>query len=183
MRIKALSVAILFFVSLFLFMNASTAETADRNSGQSGMEDVAKNYMTAFFLGDMSTAANYMHPETLNELRRSFLRELDKAKAAGQEGPFLAQMNVKKDGKALKKLNSKELYVILVGSDHRKNENAFQEMRKTTVEAVSSKILPSGEAIVQLKMTSPTKSGTQAQGGGLLLSKIGGEWKVKGNSQ
>jgi len=182
MRIKVFSVALLFFVSLFLF-NISTAKAADGKSGQAGMEDVAKNYMTAFFLGDISTAVNYMHPETLKELRRSFLSELDKAKAEGQEAQFLAKMNVKKDAKTLKKLNSKELFVVLVGSDHRKNENAFLAMKKTTVEVVNSKILPSGEAIVQLKITSPTGNGTKSQGGGLLLAKIGGEWKVKGNSQ
>jgi hypothetical protein len=174
--------AILVSALFLLFINASVA-SADAKSSQTEIENTAKKYMTAFFRGDIRTAANFMHPETLNELRRSFLSELDNAKAAGQEDKFLAQMNVKKDGDTLRKLNSKELYVILVESDHKKNENGFQKMKETTVSVVSSKLLQTGEATVQLKITTPTENGTKTQDTGLLLAKAGGEWKVKGNSQ
>lgn len=184
MRTKIFRVAILIFASLVLFIRISNAESTDRKSSQIELEEVAKNYMTAFFLGDLSTAANFTHPDTLNELRRSFLQQLDNAKTAGQDGQFLAQMNIKKDSKTLKKLNSKELYVVLIESDRSKrNETLLQEMKKTTVEVDSSKLLQNGEATVQLKMTSPTVSGTQTQRGGLLLARTGGKWKVKGNSQ
>ena len=168
--------------ALLLLLSAS-AQSAISNPSQSDVETTAKTHMTAFFRGDIRTASNYMHPDTLSALRAALLRDLDNAIAAGKEGELLAQMNLKQNAQTLRSLSPKEPYVVLVESDHRKNEKAFRAMEGTIVTVVNSTFLQSGEAIVRLTITTPTPSGTKTQDGSLLLAKADGEWKVKGNSQ
>ncbi len=174
---------VILVVILFLLFIRSPASSADIRATRSEIEKIAKSYMTAFFIGDIRTAANQMHPDTLNELQQAFLGKLTEARQAGQERQFLSQMNLKETAETLRKLSSLELYITLVEGDHRKDEKLFEEMKKTRVEVMDCRILKENEAIVYLKITTPLRKGTKTQNGSLLLLKYGTEWKVKGNAQ
>jgi hypothetical protein len=174
--------SILVIIALLSLIISTPSFSEDTKTDETEIEGTAKSYMAALFHEDIDSAASYMHPETLDGLRRQFLTELDKAKAAGQESQFLAKINVKIDGDALRILNSKDLFVTLVESDHRKHENAVQKMKESTVDVVSSKLLQNGEVIVQLKVSIPIGNRTTTQNTGLLLAKVDDKWKVKGDA-
>lgn len=180
---RIISYHAIFAIITFLVFISSLVSAAESKTNLAEIEKIAASYMTAFFQGDISIAANLTHPDTLNELQRSFLAELDRAKQADQERAFLSQMAVNESGQKLREMTALELYITLVGSDHKRDPKAFEEMKKTKVEVINSKMQNANEAIVYLKIMTPTQSGTKTQNSGLLLSRSGTEWKVKGNAK
>jgi len=160
------------------------AHTADPQTDLSEAEAVAKRYMTAFFHGDMQTAAGLMHQETLENLKKVYLSELDKAQAEGRVQQFLAEAGVKMDVDTLRSMNAHDLYVTLMGSNQKRAPLAFlQAAQRAVVNIDGSELLSANEASVRLKISIPTNKGVINQIGGLVLEKNGGVWRVKSNVQ
>jgi hypothetical protein len=160
--------------------------TALAASGQPGATDlseaetVAVSYMTAFFHGDVQTAANLTHQETLENLRSTYLRELDKAQAEGREQQFLEEAGVRVDSTTLRNMGVHDLYVTLVGSNQKKGRpEQLRAMQRAVVSAESSKMLNADEVAVRLKIVIPGDKGSVNQVDRLLVAKQGNLWRVK----
>ena len=156
---------------------------ADYVNGQSDLseaERVAKSYMTAFFQGDIETAANLTHPGTLAALKKSFLIQLDKAYAEGRQQALLKEIGVQVDAKTLRNMNPHDLYVTIVRSNQNRGQSdVLKAMKKSKVKIVKSELLNPNEAAVQLKIITPDAGTAVDQTTGVLLTKYGQEWRVK----
>jgi hypothetical protein len=145
-------------------------------------ENVAKMYVTAFFHGDMETAANLTLQETLDTFRQTFVQELDKAQSEGRLHEFLAETGLESDPNALRKMNSHDLFVVVVGSNQKRGKSsALQAMKRTIVDVEGSKKLNENEASVRFKIVIPAETGPINQSGGLLLVRQDKTWRVKSN--
>ncbi len=160
-----------------VFLNSAFAQ-----NDLSAAEGVATSYMTAFFHGDMETAANLTHQDTLENLKRTYLLELDKAQSEDRIQQFLAKAGVKSDPNTLRQMSPHDLFVTLVGSNQKRASDAtLQAMKHTVVKVERSELVSPNVASVHLKILIPKETGTVNQSGGLLLAKQGGIWRVKSN--
>jgi hypothetical protein len=151
-----------------------------RASDLTDAEAVAVSYMRAFFQGDIQTVASLTHRETLENLKETFLRELDKAQSEGRERQFIAETGLQVDSKALRNMSVQELFVTLVGSNQKRaTPEALRAMQRAVVSLKGSKVLSNNEVAVHLEITTPSDKGNVTQISGLLLVKQDNLWKVK----
>jgi hypothetical protein len=129
----------------------------------------------------VETAANLTLKETLADLKRRFLKDLDKSKAEGREREFLEGTGVEVDARRLRAMSPHELYVRVMEGGRRKAGERQQGMKGAQVKVESSKRVGKSEVAVQLKAVIPTEKGPVTKEGGLLLSREGSAWRVKSN--
>jgi len=143
---------------------------------------VALDYMTALFRGDIEKAAKLTHPDTLATLKRTFLVNLDQARAAGRQNELLKKIGIRVDVGTLRGMNPHDLYVTILKSNQKRgNTAAFKEMNRTTVEVVGGELFTADEAAVRLKIKIPADDGFDSRDMGLLLSRYNKYWRIKTN--
>jgi hypothetical protein len=146
-------------------------------------ERAAKIYMTAFFHGDLQTAASLTHPETLDSIRSSLLGDLAKTNDKTGKPVTPADFGLELSLDEIHKLSAEAIYVAMLEADHKRDPAMFEAMKQTQVEVLSSQITPDGKAIVRLKIITPTRTSTSSQDSGLMLRLSNSQWKVLGNAQ
>lgn len=145
-------------------------------------EAVAKDYMTAFLRGNFEIAAQLTHPDTLATLKRTFLVQLDQARADGLQQELLNEVGIKVDSRTLRAMNPHDFYVTIVKSNQKRGDSeAFKLMNRTQVEVVDSELLNADEAAVRLRINIPGEDGFVNRAGGLLLRKYNRLWRVGTN--
>ena len=146
-------------------------------------EETAKEYMTAFFHGDLRTAASLTHPSTLDAIKTSFLKELKVATNEAGEPVTPADYGLTYSLAELRELRAEVLYVAVLEAD-RKRDPAFAEaMRDAKVEVAGSRNSADGMTIVQLRILTPGGNGELvSQEAGLMLRTSGMQWRVVGNA-
>ena len=158
------------------------ADLAHSQNDLRSAERVAKEYMTAFFRGDFEKAATLTHPDTLANLKQTFLAKLDQAEAEGRQSKLLKDIGIKVDVKTLRSMNPHDFYVTIVKSNQKKGGNeALKAMDRTKVEVVDSQQLSAKEAAVQVKIKIPADDGVDTREGGLLLRRHKNYWRVRTN--
>ena len=172
-RIRFFSLVAVCFGSCFLTISAQTPA--------SDAERVAKIYMTAFFAGDMKTAAELTDTRTLERIRETFLAELLKADPDSEKA-ILANFGRGATTAKLSQMDAKSLYVALTEADHRKNPKVFQAMKRTQVEVLASAPNPSGGVTVRFRITTPAAGIPTSTESGLMMKQVRGEWKIVGNA-
>ena len=144
-------------------------------------ERVAKVYMTAFFAGDLKTAADLMDPKTLERMRESFLGELVKVSDPDTENAILANLGLAKTTAELSKVDARTLYIATTMADQRRNPQVLEAMKLTRVEVLGSEPNPAGGVTVRFRIIAPANAGTSSKESGLLMRQVLGDWKVVGN--
>ncbi len=146
-------------------------------------EVVAAQYLTAFFQGDLPTAASLTHPDTLNLVKSSFLEELRTAKSAGGKPVTPADYGLSLSTHELSELNAEALYVAVLEADRRRDPAFSKAMRRARIEVSDSREAPDSAMIVTLQVMSPTADGgASTQETSLLLRQSNSTWKVVGNA-
>jgi len=141
-------------------------------------EEVARSYMTALFNGDVETAAKLTHTKTLDELRKKYLKDLDKAKADGRERQFLKETGVEADARELQAMSPYELYVAIMKGSRKMGGEQGKAAQGAEVTVERSKQIGKDQISVSLKAVISTGKGPVTKTGGLLLSKDGSAWRV-----
>ena len=177
-RSKLLSLAGIFIASLGLI-----AAVSAQSSVAPEAERVAKVYMTAFFAGDVRTAADLTDPKTLERTRETFFAELVKVTDPDTEKNILANVGLARTTVELSKVDAKTLYIAITESEHRINPQVFETMRRSRVESLGSVPNPAGGVTVQARILAPASAGAKASTKefGLLMRQVLGDWKVVGN--
>jgi hypothetical protein len=155
------------FIHLYIWMALSAVglNASAQVRALSEAESTAHQYMTAFFRGDIRTAAALTHPDTLSRLKKSVL---------AQE---------KETARGVANLDPQEFYVAVVQADRKRDMRSAEAMKDASVVVVSSQVLPDGGVVVKLRVTTPTLASTMTQESGLTLQLSGRAWKVVGNAQ
>jgi hypothetical protein len=154
-----------------------------QGSEASQVEEVAREYMTAFFHGDLKTAASLTHPDTLNHVRNSFIQELRTATNASGNPVTPADYGLTLSTRELGELDAEALYVVVLEADRRRDPAFSEAMRRATVEVSGSRTTPDGAVVVTLRVRTPTPDGgTSNQEPRLLLRRSNSVWKVVGNA-
>ena len=136
--------------------------------------------MTAFFSGDVRTAADLTDERTLERIRETFLNELLKADPESEKA-ILANFGTGATTAKLAQLDAKTLYVVLTLADHRKNPKVFEAMRQAQIEILGSAPNASGGVTVRFRITTRAAPFPTSRESGLMLKQIQGKWKVVGN--
>jgi hypothetical protein len=138
--------------------------------------------MTAFLQGNFEKAAKLTHPDTLATLKRTFLIQLDQARAQGRLPELLKEVGIKVDVRTLRAMNPHEFYVTIVKSNQKRGDSgAYKSMKETKVEVINSELLNADEAAVRLRIEMPEEGGIVNRAGGLLLRKYDRYWRVGKN--
>jgi len=154
--------------------------TTVANAETSDAERTAQVYMTAFFSGDVRTAADLTDTRTLERIRESFLNELLKADPESEKA-ILATFGPGVTTAKLAQMDVKSLYIALTLADHRKNPKVFEAMRRTHIEILGSAPSASGGVTVRFRITTPPAPFPTSRESGLILKQVEGKWKVVGN--
>ena len=138
--------------------------------------------MTAFFHGDLKTAASLTHPDTLNTLRESVLRELTQqdSQAKPEMTPSDLGLNLSVD--ELGRLSPEAFYVAIIEANHRRDPAALAAMKQARVDVQSCKLTSDDAAIVTLTIASPSGSSTATQESRVALRRSSSRWMVGGNA-
>ena len=158
------------------------AAAAAQSSAAPEAEHIAKVYMTAFFAGDIRTAADLTDPRTLDRMREGFISELLKVADPEQEKAILANLGVAKTTAELGQVDSRKLYIAMTEAEHRRAPQVFEAMKRARFEVLGSAPNPTGGVTVRLRILTPSASGTSTQESGLVMRQILGDWKVVGNA-
>ena len=145
-------------------------------------EKAAEQYMSAFFHGDLKTAASLAHPQTLEDIKTAFTRERAAASAAGTEAEFLAKSGIAASTD-LDALDLVDFYVTVVSGSRHSTSEAVAAMKTTVVAVKGSERTEGGAAVVTLAITTPAAGGTRTIESRQLLRMIDGQWKVVGNAK
>ena len=156
-----------------LLVVAAVLSTAQSQESKFSLaEAAAKDYMTAFFHGDISKAASLTHPDTLQRMRTLILGELDGSLTPEDLGLQLSVDEVRE-------LGDQEFYVALVEADRSRTPDAAAAMRTARVEVINSREAQDGAIAVQLRLLTPSRNGGfVAQEAEFILRSSGTEWKV-----
>jgi hypothetical protein len=163
-------------IATFAFCFASFGEATPESAPA---DVVAKNYLTAFFHSDLSTAASLLHSETLTKIKDAFILEFEKAKASNNEQKFRSQYGLKSEDD-LHELPAKSIYILV--TSNARNTRSIALMKNSAISVSSSEAVNENQAKVNLIISLPADFGTAPQSTSLLLEKENGYWKVLGNS-
>src|SRR4030095_1482590 len=167
------------FLMLVALCIGSSWVTTLAQAQRSDAERTAQVYMTAFFSGDVKTAADLTDTRTLERIRESFLADLLRADPESEKA-ILASFGAEVTTAALSQMDAKSLYIALTEADHRKNPQVFEAMKRTQIEFLGSAPNPSGGIIVRFRIK--TVGGPASRESGLILRQVQGEWKVVGKA-
>ena len=139
-------------------------------------EESAQKYLTAFFHGDLETAAELSHPETLENLKEAYLQQV--ATGAIPEKEFRNQLGVP-DDKELNSIDPNYLFIKLQELNRSGAPPGYHEaMKKTTVTVKSSERSAEGLVMVVLTVVTPTKNGESVQESPIYLKEHDGKFLV-----
>ena len=158
------------------------AAAAAQSSVAPDAERSAKVYLNAFFSGDLKTAAELTDPRTLERIRESFLADLVQVTDPDVEKAILANLGVARTTLELSQVNAKTLYVALTESDHKRNPQVFEAMKRTRVEILGSALNPNGGITVRMRIIAPAGTSMSSQESGLSMRQVLGDWKVVGKA-
>ncbi len=163
-------------ILLFLLNGAALAEDS---AADLPPERVAVKYMSAFFKGDVVTAANLTHRSTLETLRNGFLAIYEQARAAGQGQQFLRDQVNTDDIGVVKKWSLVEVYVKLQEANRLKASRSAQEaMKKTVVTFVKKENFDKNTVRVFMTINIPRGNNPIIQNAACDVAKDNGTWKV-----
>jgi hypothetical protein len=168
------------FFSLVAVCFSSCCLTISAQTPAADAERVAKIYMTAFFAGDIKTAADLTDSRTLERIRETFLTDLLKADPETEKA-ILANFGAGATTATLGQMDARSLYVALTEADHRRNPNVFEAMKQARFKVLGSAPNPSGGVTVSFRITTPADGSTASKESGLMMRQVQGEWKVVGN--
>lgn len=169
------------FLSLVALCIGWCCVTALTHAQTPEAERAAQVYMTAFFAGDVKTAADLTDTRTLERIRESFLTELLKADPESEKA-ILANFGTGATTAKLAQMDTKSLYVALTEADHRKNPRVFEAMKRAHIEVLGSAPNPSGGVTVRFRITTHVNGFPTSKESGLMMKQVLGKWKVVGNT-
>ncbi len=163
-------------ILLFLLSHATQAENGGSDITP---ESVAINYMSAFFKGDVVTAARLTHRSTLEKLRNGFLAIYEQAKAKGQGPQFLRDQVNADDIDLVKRWSLEEVYVKLQEANRLKASRSAQKaMKQTVVTFVKKEHIDRNSVRVFMTINIPRGNNPIIQNAVCEVAKDNGRWKV-----
>ena len=147
-------------------------------------EKVAKNYMTAFFRGDLKLSFSLIDQDILKKQKDLLENAYKLSIEDGTSEEFLKQFRNVDNFNELLKHPPNDFFAILSEKDRDRGQPENLElMKKTIVSVVESSLLDDGNVKVILEIINPKPDGTYfKQNSGLILSNRNGKWVVLGNA-
>ena len=141
-------------------------------------EEAARSYMTAFFHGDLETAAALTDPETLGALRSAVMSRLEETRPGEGARARPADFGLSHSVEELKALTARAFYVEVLAASRQADAAFADAMKETVVEVDSSRRTPDGLAIVQLQVITYPGEAASNQKAALLMREADSKWKV-----
>ena len=162
--------------TFFLLMLVVPLLYGQETSPQLEAEECAQKYLTAFFHGDLDTAAKLSHPETLENLKEAYLQQV--AIGAIPENEFRKELAIPVD-EELTSIDPGYFFVKLQEINRSGAPPGYNEaMEKTTVAVKSSEMSAEGLVKVTLVVVTPTRNGDSAQESPIYVKKHDGKFLV-----
>jgi len=149
---------------------------AQESDTLAGAEGVALEYLTAFYHGDLQTAAELTHPELLAKTKREFLQ---RAQAGLLEGTPFSEFVSSMDFDKLMQIPSSRLYVnIQELSRAAAPPQAIEAMQMAQITVISSEAVSETLVKVNLNVVVPTAKGGREQISPVYLKKFHDDYRV-----
>lgn len=149
---------------------------ADDTDSLADAERVARQYLTAFYTGDLETAARLTHPELLAKTKRDFLQ---KAQAGMLDDSPFGEFVTSMEFGELMQIPSSNLFVKIQELSRASTPpQAIEAMQMAQINVVSSERV--SEALVQvlLNVVVPTAKGGREQDSPVYLKKFNDDYRV-----
>jgi hypothetical protein len=162
----------------FLILSAllSSSLFASDSDSLKSAEIIAQEYLTAFYHGELKTAADLTHPEMLLKTKRDFLKKAESG--ALDDSPFGEFVASKEFGELLS-IPPGELFIkIQELSRSAAPPQATEAMKKARITVVSSESPSDSMVKVVLNVFVPTASGGREQNSPVYLRKFRDEYRV-----
>ncbi len=161
---------------ILLLLLFSAGLSADESGSLADAESVAREYLTAFYTGDLQTAADLTHPELLARTKRDFLQ---KARAGLLDDTPLGEYVSSMEFGELMQVPPATLFVEIQELSRASAPlQAVEAMSMAQISVVSSERTADDLVRVILNVVVPTAKGGREQDSPVYLKKMHDEYRV-----